>query len=70
MYGSGISDGDKHNHDELPVVMLGKFGNTIETGRHLRFARETPLMNLYLALFERAGSPATRFGDSTGVLKI
>ena len=70
VYGSGISDGDKHNHDELPILMLGKFGGTVRTGRHLKFAKETPLMNLYLALFERAGTPATRFGDSTGVLKI
>ena len=70
VYGSGISDGDRHNHDDLPILTLGKFAGTLETGRHVKYARETPLMNLYLALFERAGAPATRFGDSTGVLKI
>ena len=70
VYGSGIGDGDRHNHDDLPIITLGKFGGTLETGRHVKYAPETPLMNLYLALFERAGTPAARFGDSTGVLKI
>lgn len=70
VYGSGIGDGDRHNHDELPILLVGKGGGTITGGRHIKAARETPLMNLYLALFERMGTPATRFGDSTGVLSI
>lgn len=70
VYGSGIGDGDRHNHDELPILLVGKGGGSIEGGRHIKAARETPLMNLYLALFERMGAPITRFGDSTGVLKI
>ena len=70
VYGSGIGDGDRHNHDDLPILLAGKGGGTIEAGRHLTFSRDTPLMNLYLALFERMGAPTARFGDSTGVLKI
>jgi hypothetical protein len=72
VYGSGIGDGNRHNHDDLPILLVGKGGGTVEGGRHLTFGRrpETPLMNLYLALFERMGAPAERFGDSTGVLKI
>lgn len=70
VYGSGIGDGDRHNHDDLPILLLGKGGGTIETGRHLKYDRETPLMNLYLALFDRMGAPAERFGDSTGKLKL
>jgi hypothetical protein len=72
VYGSGIGDGNRHNHDDLPILLAGKGGGTIETGRHLVFPKraDTPLMNLYLALFERMGAPAKRFGDSTGVLKI
>jgi hypothetical protein len=70
VYGSGIGDGDRHNHDDLPILLAGKGGGTIEAGRHLVFHRDTPLMNLYLALFERMGAPTARFGDSTGVLKI
>jgi hypothetical protein len=72
VYGSGIGDGNRHNHDDLPVLLLGKGGGTIESGRHLVFPKrsDTPLMNLYLSLFERMGAPAQRFGDSTGKLPI
>jgi len=72
VYGSGIGDGNRHNHDDLPILLAGKGGGTIQTGRHLIFPKrsDTPLMNLYLALFDRMGAPARSFGDSTGVLSI
>jgi len=72
MYGSGNGDGNRHNHDDLPILLVGKGGGTIEGGRHIVHGRrpETPLTNLFLTLFERMGAPTTRFGDSTGVLKI
>jgi hypothetical protein len=72
VYGSGIGDGNRHNHDDLPILLAGKGGGTIECGRHIMYPRrtDTPLMNLYLALFDRMGAPAKSFGDSTGVLKI
>lgn len=72
VYGSGLGDGNWHNHDDLPILLIGKGGGTIESGRHLAFPKkaDTPLMNLYLALFERMGAPARSFGDSTGVLSI
>ncbi|MDY3557293.1 DUF1552 domain-containing protein [Gemmata sp. JC717] len=72
VYGSGIGDGDRHNHDDLPILLAGKGGGTITGGRHIVFPKrsDVPLTNLYLALFERMGAPAKAFGDSTGVLKI
>jgi hypothetical protein len=70
VYGSGIGDGDRHNHDDLPILLIGKGGGTIEGGRHLKYPRNTPLMNLYLSLFDRMGCPTDRFGDSTGRLRI
>ncbi|MBN9122742.1 MAG: DUF1552 domain-containing protein [Planctomycetes bacterium] len=72
MYGSGNGDGNRHNHDDLPVLLVGKGGGTIEGGRHVVVGRrpEVPLTNLFLALFERMGAPAKAFGDSTGVLKL
>jgi hypothetical protein len=70
VYGSGISDGDRHNHDDLPILLLGGGGGTIPGGRHIKVPNETPLMNLYLSLFDRMGAPTERFGDSTGRLKI
>jgi len=70
VYGSGIGDGNRHNHDDLPILLAGHGGGTVKCGRHLRFSKDTPLMNLYLAMFDRLGCPTTRFGDSTGVLSI
>ncbi len=70
VYGSGNGDGTAHNHDNLPILLVGKGGGTIEGGRHIKVARETPLTNLYLALFDRMGAPTDKFGDSTGKLKI
>ncbi|MCA9207350.1 MAG: hypothetical protein KDA55_03295, partial [Planctomycetales bacterium] len=40
LYGSGLSDGNRHRHDDLPLVMAGRANGTIETGRHLKFDRE------------------------------
>ncbi len=68
VYGSGISDGDAHNHDNLPVLLAGKGRGTVRTGRHVRFRKETPLANLYVSLLDRAGVKMEAFGDSTGPL--
>jgi hypothetical protein len=68
VYGSGISDGDRHNHDDLPILLAGKGGGTVKTGRHLRYHRDTPLMNLYLSMLDRMGVEVPSFGDSTGRL--
>jgi hypothetical protein len=68
VYGSGISDGDAHNHTDLPILLAGRANGTVRTGRHLRYARETPLTNLYLSVLDRLGAPVDAFGDSTGRL--
>ncbi len=70
LYGSGNGDGNRHNHDDLPILLIGKGGGSVEAGRHVRFKPNTPLTNLFLALFERMGAPTERFGDSTGKLSI
>jgi hypothetical protein len=72
VYGSGLGDGNRHNHDDLPILLCGKGGGTIQGGRYVSLPKraDTPLMNLYLALFQRMGAPAASFGDSTGVLSI
>jgi hypothetical protein len=68
VYGSGIGDGNRHNHDDLPILLLGKGGNKLKTGQHLKFGRETPLTNLYLSLLEIFGAKVEHLGDSTGRL--
>lgn len=67
-YGSANSDGNAHNHDDLPILLAGKGGGTIKTGRHLRFPKETPLSNLWLSMLERMDVKLPFLGDSTGAL--
>ncbi len=69
VYGSGISDGNKHWHHDLPVLMVGGAGGTLQTGRHLAYSNEEPLTNLYLALLDRVGVPTDTLGDATGKLE-
>jgi hypothetical protein len=69
VYGSGISDGDHHNHDNLPILLAGAGGGTLTTGCHRRYEKETPLTNLYVSMLDRMGVPTASFGDSTGPLE-
>lgn len=68
VYGGGIGDGNRHNHDDLPILVAGRGGGAIETGKHLEFPTATPLNNLYLSMLGVVGAPIERFGDSTGPL--
>ena len=69
VYGSGIGDGNRHNHDDLPILLAGGGGGSLQPGRHIRVAAKTPMTNLYLALLDRLGVHAERLGDSTGRLE-
>ncbi len=68
VYGSGNSDGNRHNHDDLPILLAGGGGGSLETGRHVRYPDETPLNDLWLAMLDRMGVDAAKLGDSSGVL--
>jgi hypothetical protein len=67
-YGSAIADPNAHAHVDLPVLLAGRGGGTIEPGRHIRYSNGTPLNNLWLAMLDRFGCPTARYGDSTGLL--
>ena len=69
LYGAGISDGNAHNHDNLPLLMAGGAGGRLKGGRHMKFAQDTPLTNLFLSMMDTMGVPAETLGDSTGKLK-
>ncbi len=68
MYGSGICDGDRHNHDDLPIILAGGGAGKIESGRHIRYPNKTPLCNLYVWMLQQMGAKVDKFGDSNGVL--
>ena len=67
-YGSGNSDGNAHNHEDLPILVAGRGCGTIKTGRHLKFAKETPLNNLWLSILDLMDVRLANLGDSTGHL--
>jgi hypothetical protein len=66
VYGSGLADGDRHTHDDLPVLLVGRGGGSLRTGHHVVYPSETPMTNLYLTLLDRMGVREETIGDSTG----
>jgi hypothetical protein len=66
LYGSGISNSDRHTHGPLPTLLLGGGAGTIKGGRHLVFPDDTPLTNLQLTLLSKLGVAVDALGDSTG----
>ena len=70
LYGSGMSDGNQHNHGPLPIVLAGRAGGALETGRHLRETKGTTMSNLLLAMLHTLGIRREKLGDSTGPLSI
>ena len=69
IYGCAIGDGNRHNHDQLPVVLAGGGGGTLQPGRHVAYDQAMPMTNLYTAVLDRMGVQAERVGDSTGRLE-
>lgn len=65
LYGSGIGDGNRHNHDDLPILVVGRGGGRLSTGRHIRYRKNTPLNNLYLSMLDRMDVSIESLGDST-----
>jgi len=70
VFGAGISDPDRHNHNDLPLVLAGRGAGTLTPGRHIVLPDETPLTNLYLSMLDRMGVAAEKIGDSNGRLEV
>ncbi len=69
VYGAGISDGNRHNHDDLPILMAGRAGGRLKTGQHMVFTQNTPMNNLFLSMLDHVGVKVEKLGDSTGKLQ-
>jgi hypothetical protein len=68
VYGSGNADGNRHSHDNLPIILAGAGGGTLTPGRHVRHP-SVPVSNLFLSMADRMGlTRLARFGESTGRL--
>jgi hypothetical protein len=62
--------GNQHDHEDLPIVLLGGASGRLKGGRHLMFPAKTTMSNLLLAMLDKFGIPVEKFGDSTGILEI
>ena len=65
LFGSSISDGNRHDPDNLPVLLGGHGGRTLQSGQHLQSKGNVPLCNLYVSMLDRMGVEVEQFGDST-----
>ena len=68
VYGASLNDGNRHVHEDLPTLLIGRGGGTLKPGRRVVFRKETPFCNLHLSLMDRMGVEVESFGDSSGRL--
>ncbi len=68
MYGSNMSNSDRHNNYPLPIVLVGGANGTLKGGRHLLLPERTPVANLHLTVLNKLGLETKTFGDSTGLI--
>jgi hypothetical protein len=69
LFGSGLSNSDRHTHGPLPTLVAGGGAGTIKGGRHLVYPDDTPLTNLHVTLLDKMGVPVEKLGDSTGTFR-
>ena len=62
-FSSEIADGNAHGHYNLPVLLAGRGGGTLQPGRHIQFGNNMPIANLYLTLMQNMGMDIQAFGD-------
>ena len=70
LYGSSISDGNKHSHDDLPLVLVGGANGNVKGGRHIAYKLDTPMNNMLLTMLDKGGIKSEKFGDATGEAEL
>ena len=70
LYGSGMGNGNLHEHTNLPALVAGGGAGRLRTGRHLAYPEDTPKSNLLVTLLDKAGVEVEKLGDSTGQLPL
>jgi hypothetical protein len=70
LYGSGMSDGNQHNHTDLPVILAGGASGRLKGGRHIVTPKNTPMANLLVSMLQAFDVETETFGDSSGKVAI
>ena len=68
IYGSNMSNSDKHNGHPLPTILVGGGGGKLAGGKHIDLSEPTPLANVHLTVLRKFGVERESFGDSTGTI--
>ena len=68
VYGAGLSDGNRHLHEDLPTLLIGRGGGALRPGRRIIYRKETPMANFHLTLMDQMGVHVEQFGDASGRL--
>jgi hypothetical protein len=68
LFGSNMSNSDKHNNDPLPAAILGRAHGRIKGGQHLHYPQDARFSDLLVTLFDRMNVPVESIGDSGGIL--
>jgi hypothetical protein len=66
LYGSGMTNGNAHDHENLPTLLVGGAAGRHKGNRHIKMPKSTPLSNLMISLMDKAGVDTEKFGQSTG----
>jgi uncharacterized protein DUF1552 len=69
IYGAGMSNSNRHDPSNLPIVLLGS-GAGVKAGRHLKYDDSTPMANLLVTLLDRLGVPLDQVGNSNGKVDL
>jgi hypothetical protein len=70
LYGSGMTNGNAHDHENLPTLLVGGAAGRHKGNRHLKMPKSTPLSNLMITLLDKAGVNVEKFGQSDGVIQL
>ncbi len=70
LYGSGMTNGNQHDHENLPTLLVGGAAGKHKGNRHLKMAKSTPLSNLMISLMDKAGLNTEKFGQSSGRIEL
>jgi len=68
LFGSNMSNSDRHNNDPLPAAILGRANGKIKGGQHLKYPQDSRFADLLVTLFDRNNIPIQKIGDSGGIL--
>jgi hypothetical protein len=70
LYGSGMTNGNAHDHENLPTLLVGGAAGRHKGNRHIKMPKSTPLSNLMITLLDKAGVNVEKFGQSDGVIQL